>query len=929
MSSFTPISFTRLNASTLKILDSTLLGKKLTVRAYGPAPNVYSPIKLYNYVSNTVMLDNIILWDPARKIYHPDASQVVDIQGTVNPAYYNARLDGGNRYNDANRAWGAAEVGTVWWYTSLLDYKPYYDDKLTPNVYDRLALWGALADYSAVNLYEWIQSPVAPADYIGSALNLADNSEPAIVNTLQRTRTWFIRPIAWRYGATSTTRTFLAASPATLYLTSSAPGSSQVILASGRLSTYGLTVGSKFSAALCSAPTKADSTVTSVSGLALATSTEQFVVGSSTSYVTPTIPASSLFTSLSVSVYDLSTFSNNSLNGGVITFGNVTDANGQVWIIATCVSSGISSRVQVLATSTTTGAQVSYKFQELGIMISGQAAAGTSALTTSQLSSVFGNTAIDVCVRSALSVNVLTAFIDPTTGNAVNELLAANASPLTNTGTSVDVGWVGWNDPQSLASDYYAPYNQWEPLLGSWIDATPGLSLLGSLITLDETSPFTTRAGVIYNQFQDTWSEWSPITNQVAIQRYYVIPGQDQVSNPYYFDGTTQFNGNEIYSGVKAVSGISNLFWPNYFTIDAAHLSQQSEARVYVNGTLLDAGAWSIPPGFNCIVVNNVNLGDKVVLVVPGYQPTSAELAYDPTAAGADPLVMTQYQVDYPHTVEPVRTVLGTESGANNYYFWVKGKCSPANANKSMSINAATSLLSMNTDPYAVTSVLKYFNQADSRPNRYGMLTVCGLDPYVRMSSAYKLRVTTNEALRNTDNNMTLKNKHDEWQLLRQKQTSLIPKQLWDLLTDTVCGQNAVGQAVPSVLYSSYDARNGTSTRYGFETGQIMCDSDTAVATIIYTIQNTTVMQYDSSYNAVPDYISYAGFEMSQLSSYFATPTSAREFMGALWVNADPRQVNEIFFAVLQDALVANTETTDFFKTSMISMQEVQIVQGS
>jgi hypothetical protein len=936
--------FQRVNASTIKLNDQTLIGQNLTIKAYGPSAKVYSPAKLYNYVDNTQVLDDVILWDPARGIFHPEAIQVVDVKSKFDPAHYNVRLaNAGSNTDDQTRLWGSDQVGKVWWNTKNLAYKPYHDEKIIPDVFQRLAIWGALADYSSIELYEWVKSDVAPADYIGGALNIADSSVPAVVNNVSRTRTWYARPVAWKYAVNPalTSATFMNSSPTSMYIPSTAtPNATTAIFRDGRAVAYGIINGTKFSMAQYSGTPKTAGTETAVYGLAVATSDEIFTVGSSTSYTTPSLHASTYFNNLMVSVYDQATWSSNSKNSGIIKFNFLTDANSLTWITATCSNSTITSRVQITGDPFTAGTTVSFKFPGLGIAISGVAIYGTSdswagglgvpttAQLIVQLSSIFGNPLHNVAIYSSIKVSVIVPFTDPVSGANVNEFLGLNETALTSTPTSSMVGWVAWNDPTDLLSDGYAPYNQWQPMLGKWTNATLALPLLTKMIPADITSPFTLRDGTTLNQFNGIWSNWTDSDPIIMSARYYQSA----------FLNTASINDVNVINGVASPTAPVSIgllsFWEANFTIPAELLTRATSAIVYVNGFKKASSTWNITSSpINgttqyYVNVNGVNVGDDVVVIIPPYSPTSAELAYDPTVPGADPLILTQYAVDYPYVTEDVRSVTGDKTGTN-YYFWVKGKCSLANSKKDLSINAAASLLEAHDGTYAITQAFKYYNQADGRPNRYGMLSVKNLGQYVHKESTYKIRVNTNKALRNTDNGMSLKNVHTEWALLRPKQNTSIPKQLWDLLIDSVCGENAIGQPVPSQLYQSYDDRNGTKTRYGFNSGQILVDSDIAKTTIKYTIRNTTINKYDSSYNATPDYISYRGFDITQLDSYLSTSASSREFLTDLWRNATPRQVNEIFFAVLEDALTVNYAVTDFFKTSMIAMQEVQIVSGS
>lgn len=99
----------------------------------------------------------IPLWDPARGIHSPTAIHNVDVLGD-DPAYY------GNTLTPitSNRQWTTEELNTVWVDNTQMSYTPYYDDKVYPNVRDRLHNWGKLSDWASVNSYEWTESPKHP-----------------------------------------------------------------------------------------------------------------------------------------------------------------------------------------------------------------------------------------------------------------------------------------------------------------------------------------------------------------------------------------------------------------------------------------------------------------------------------------------------------------------------------------------------------------------------------------------------------------------------------------------------------------------------------------------------------------------------------------------------------------------------------------------
>jgi hypothetical protein len=183
--------------------------------------------------------------------------------------------------------------------------------------------------------------------------------------------------------------------------------------------------------------------------------------------------------------------------------------------------------------------------------------------------------------------------------------------------------------------------------------------------------------------------------------------------------------------------------------------------------------------------------------------------------------------------------------------------------------------------------------------------------------------------MRHDDSDTSLKNIHSEWKLIRANQATRIPKELWDKLTDTLCGETATGQSLPYVPYASYDSRNPSSPSagYGIGDGQLMTDPAEAKATVKGTIVNTKVTIYDAtSGTMVSDPISYTGFDVNNLDAYLASTDTIRAFMGDVWRLAKPKQINELFFAVLEDTMAKTKELSGIFKTSFVSLNEVRTV---
>ena len=320
-------SFVQINHSTIKLLDPNLIGKQLKIVGYGPAISQYSPSLLFNYRANALVNNSIIWWDPARGSHHPEAISNVDFEQDIDPAMYNQGL--GNFKNSSINplsTWGADQVGQVWWNTKNLAYRPYSDAKIINDVNDRLGGWGGISDASTIDIFQWTESSVLPKDYKG-------DGEVAINDLLTRNRTWYQRPVAWKYSATPglTDRVFAAYAPDKLYLVGVKHGVGVAVLESKKFESVGITKGSKFSSATFStstpsstptplriAPTPQPSPTPSVAMVAVVNSASKTIKvflgatqgsggvminpGTSTTSTTTTLPVSSALTPGSIKI---------------------------------------------------------------------------------------------------------------------------------------------------------------------------------------------------------------------------------------------------------------------------------------------------------------------------------------------------------------------------------------------------------------------------------------------------------------------------------------------------------------------------------------------------------------------------------------------------------------------------------------------------
>jgi len=208
----------------------------------------------------------------------------------------------------------------------------------------------------------------------------------------------------------------------------------------------------------------------------------------------------------------------------------------------------------------------------------------------------------------------------------------------------------------------------------------------------------------------------------------------------------------------------------------------------------------------------------------------------------------------------------------------------------------------------------------------YDAITVSGLSYVVTKDNAFKLRFTRDFTLRDDPNELDLKDTHAEWMLIRPGQRTKIPEALWNKMVNTACGEDVAGNALPSPQRVAYDERNGTRTQFGFGADQVLAPSDLVKSTLQFTILNTKLVD-DTGSVPVPDYITFLDFNESEM--WFSTPSNTRNTLTRIWNEGKVSQINELFFAVLEDILASNYEMTDLFKTSRLSAYSIKVVRPS
>ena len=115
------------------------------------------------------VVDDLDVIDPTSNLIAAIAEREIDFKTNYDPANYNAAFD-----LVSPLAWGARQVGRVWWNLSTVKFLDPYTDRfgvtverdLTELSY-RTNNWNSVAAGASVDVYEWVESTVDPTKYAG------------------------------------------------------------------------------------------------------------------------------------------------------------------------------------------------------------------------------------------------------------------------------------------------------------------------------------------------------------------------------------------------------------------------------------------------------------------------------------------------------------------------------------------------------------------------------------------------------------------------------------------------------------------------------------------------------------------------------------------------------------------------------------------
>lgn len=279
------------------------------------------------------------------------------------------------------------------------------------------------------------------------------------------------------------------------------------------------------------------------------------------------------------------------------------------------------------------------------------------------------------------------------------------------------------------------------------------------------------------------------------------------------------------------------------------------------------------------------------------------------------------FSTDYRYSTVIEADALGDDTTV--YYFWARGR--NVAANDELSASQVASQLAYPNAPYHVYR--KYVAASGTMPNRYVQVVMRNTAQIVNDDGRYVAQFTRDFTLRDKLSSgksaLDLKNKHSEWVMFREKQPYKISGSLWDDMAEALIGYEIAGfddgvrTPVPSMTYTLYDQKNGTTTRFGMNKGQAFVDRAQGLATIQSVLEDPT-------------------FETAPIDKYvflethtFDTPVNIRRSLQYIFTNFSDESVNRLFFEVMRDALSNKLDFSGLFMTSFVALHGIKILETS
>jgi hypothetical protein len=135
-----------------------------------------SQITKTRLLSQPLVIDRLVVVDPIGGLIPGEAERELTYKLEYDPARYNRGSAA------AETAWGAAQIGELWWDLSAVRFinpetdEPEGTDRINAEQNYRVNNWGKIAPGTSVDVYEWTRSLVSPPQYQGEGVVLNPNN---------------------------------------------------------------------------------------------------------------------------------------------------------------------------------------------------------------------------------------------------------------------------------------------------------------------------------------------------------------------------------------------------------------------------------------------------------------------------------------------------------------------------------------------------------------------------------------------------------------------------------------------------------------------------------------------------------------------------------------------------------------------------------
>lgn len=453
----------------------------------------------------------------------------------------------------------------------------------------------------------------------------------------------------------------------------------------------------------------------------------------------------------------------------------------------------------------------------------------------------------------------------------------------------------------------YADGVSWttEQIGKKWVDATTF-----AYVPYDDS--------VVFPEFNDQMARWGRLTQWAAPAVYEWV--RSTRTPQEYVEAIAAEEGDSSIPVAQRASGIP-------YTIirresDNLEITLTPVMAVYdVEDQLAAMKANPMYAGLDVLVyINGVFQAQRILA-----EATIADISYKMgdyvTLKPSLPVGEEGFSTDYRYSTVTEADAQGDDTTV--YYFWARDRNVASNDDLSASQVAAQ--LAYPNAPYHVYR--KYVAASGTMPNRYVQVVMRNTAQIVNDDNRYIAQFTRDFTLRDKLSSgrsaMDLKNKHAEWVMFREKQPYKLSQSLWDDMAEALIGYEIEGfddgirTPVPSMTYTLYDQKNGTSTRFGMNKGQAFVDRAQGLATIQSVLENPT-------------------FDTAPIDKYvflethtFDTPVNIRRSLQYIFTNFSDASVNRLFFEVMRDALSNQLEFAGLFMTSFVALHGIKILETS